>query len=31
LAGRIVSLARKPTARAPDFEAEYAATSESAD
>jgi hypothetical protein len=31
LAGRIVSLARKPTARAPDFEAEYAATSEPAD
>jgi len=31
LAGRIVSLARKPSAPAPDFEAEYAATSESAD
>jgi hypothetical protein len=31
LAGRILSLARKPSAPAPDFEAEYAATSESAD
>ena len=31
LAGRIVSLARRPTAPAPDLEAEYAATSEPAD
>ncbi len=31
LAGRIVSLVRKPSAPAPDFEAEYAATSEPAD
>jgi Transglycosylase SLT domain len=31
LAGRIVSLAKKPSPPAPDFEAEYAATSEPAD
>ncbi len=31
LAGRLVSLAKKPSPPAPDFEAEYAATSEPAD